>query len=302
MPLSETEAKVTEQLGDWFTYNQHMDSHLGIWTNTLSDYVTALATNNYNMIKMSFEYNHQTYYSVLTQACPGFFVELISDASESMNTEEFKFVDEPRLTIDSPSYTVDTVVKVSRATTRIDEMIDFYCDVIGGALQTRATTADGTEWAIVKMDSADALLHFVNRPAPEGSTFTVAQLEDYVNSVHDKYIKSTSCGFDQYADMHWAYDSHTDLTLSDVSVKLEAGGHKYRWFGAPGNSYQIYAFDPSGWTFQLDLAPGNDVPSTTASYSAACKSDDGCYGQGLCDDTEEGHFYYATKTWEYFLF
>jgi len=46
------------------------------------------------------------------------------------------------------------------------------------------------------MPYADAELHFVNRPAPEGSTFTVAELEDYMNSVHDKYIKSTNCGFD----------------------------------------------------------------------------------------------------------
>ena len=52
-------------------------------------------------------------------------------------------------------------------------------------------------------------------------------------------------------------------------------------------SPQIYAFDPSGWTIQLDWAAGNDVPRKVATYSAACKSNDGCYGQGLCDEEED---------------
>lgn len=91
------------------------------------------------------------------------------------------------------------------------------------------------------------------------------------------------------------------LTLSSVSKKLEEGGYKYRWFALPQNNHQIYAFDPSGWTFQLDLSPGNDVPSKAATYSAACKSDDGCYGQGLCDESYGNNFVYNTKTWEYFL-
>ena len=50
---------------------------------------------------------------------------------------------------------------------------------------------------------------------------------------------------------------------------------------------QIYAFDPSGWTFQLDWLEGNDAPRKIASYSAACKSNDGCYGQGLCNEEED---------------
>jgi len=93
------------------------------------------------------------------------------------------------------------------------------------------------------------------------------------------------------------------MDLSEAAQRLEAGGHKYRWFGLPGNMFQIYAFDPSGWTFQLDLNSGSSTPSTYATYSAACKSNDGCYGQGLCDETVEGgNFYYATKTYEYFLY
>jgi hypothetical protein len=164
-------------------------------------------------------------------------------------------------------------------------MIDFYTNVVSGSLISRESV-NGVDIAKVELDNAKAILHFVNRPADERADFTVEDLETYVNSVHDKYVKSTNCGFDQHADHHVAYDSMRSKgeDLSTVSKKLESGGHKYRWFELPSGTHQIYAFDPSGWTIQLDLAEGSDTPKTAASYSAACKSQDGCYGQGLCDD------------------
>lgn len=112
-----------------------MDSNLGIWTNSLSDDKTKLENNNVDMLTFSFKYNEKTYYSILAQACPGYFVELIGDHNEELNSEEFTFVDEPRMIFadGAPTYDSDTVIKVSRATTRIDEMIDFYTNVIGGS-------------------------------------------------------------------------------------------------------------------------------------------------------------------------
>lgn len=111
-----------------------MDSNLGIWTNSLSSYSTKLENNKINNIKFSFRYEERTYYSILAQACPGYFVELIGDQDMTMNAEEFALIDEPRMIFPngSPNYDSDTVIKVSRATTRIDEMIDFYTNVIGG--------------------------------------------------------------------------------------------------------------------------------------------------------------------------
>lgn len=117
-------------------------------------------------------------------------------------------------------------------------MISFYTETIGGEVVERKTLEDGTKYAVVKLTHADTQLIFIDRPAPEGSKFTVGDLEDYVNSVHDEYVKSVNCGFDQHADHHWAYDVRTtDITLSSVSKKLEEGGHKYRWFGLPDNKH-----------------------------------------------------------------
>lgn len=304
--LRDIEKKTSKEVGQFDTYNQHMDSNVGIKTADLSTYLSKLEDSEYPYITLQYKQDSQSYYSLVVQACEGFFVEILSENASQHDTSKFTFVDEPRLHHDESVWgvdasTADKVVKVSRATTMIDEMIHFYTEVIGGSLVERKSK-DEYEYAIVKLDYAEAQLHFVDRKAPTGAEFTVADLEAYVNSVHDEYVKSVNCGFDQHADHHWAYDARTNaVTLSSVSKKLEAGGYKYRWFSLPGNMHQIYAFDPSGWTFQLDLNPGNSVPSVAATYAASCKSDDGCYGQGLCDDVNGGHFMYNTKSWEYFL-
>lgn len=305
MPLEEMERKVTHEVGNFSVYNQHMDNHMSVYTKDLASYISKLEKDDYRNLRTTWQQSEGTYYAVVAEACPGYFVEIFSDVDPGLDQDSFTVMNEHRIDADLLAEFTDSsesVVKVSRATTKIDEMVSFYTDIVGGELVSNKTEKDGTILAIVKLWHAETQLHFVKRAAPENAKFTVADYEEYANSVHDKYIKSTNCGFDQYADMHWAYDSREhDITLSSVSKKLEEAGHKYRWFGVPGGKHQIYAFDPSGWTIQLNLMDGNDVPSKTASYSAACKSDDGCYGQGLCDNAKEGQFYYATKTWEFFL-
>jgi hypothetical protein len=43
---------------------------------------------------------------------------------------------------------------------------------------------------------------------------------------------------------------------------------------------QLYLIDPTGFGVQYD-GPNQTAPKTLPTYSAACKSDDGCAGQGL---------------------
>jgi len=287
---------MTAEVNEFKDYNQHLDSHLGLWVSDLKEIMEKLEKSSQNFYAMMFKSNEETYYSMITQACNGYYIEFISD--KATGVEKSKFHETKEVRFDFTSFSKPTKspypIKASRATTHIDEMVNFYTEVIKGELLGK-DTVDGVETARVKLNNADVILHFVNRPAPEDAKFTVEQLEAFVNSVHDKYVKSTSCGFDQHADHHWAYDQQSwTETLSSVAKKLEAGKHKYRWFSLPGDMHQIYAFDPSGWTFQLDFSPGNDVPSECASYSAACKSDDGCYGQGICN-TESPFFVYELQ-------
>lgn len=174
-PLEYTETLIDEAIGGWSAYSQFMDSHLGLWTNELSTYVTRLEEIDWPMIQMRFNgnnnYQHNTYYSVMIEACAGYFIELITDSTSGLNLPDYKYVDEPRLDFTSwstPATTYDSVVKVSRATTKLDEMIEFYTVVVGGSIVMTETLDDGTEWVVVTLDEADdTQIHFVNRPAAE---------------------------------------------------------------------------------------------------------------------------------------
>lgn len=252
-----------------------------------------------------------SYYSVMTVPCSGFYIEFLSEKATGIPASQFHETNEIRydfanyshpeqqfkpikgmlacLILDFELSLCVNLHSVSRATTKIDEMINFYTNVIGGTLE-RNVTEDGVHIAWVLLNGAPkVLLQFVNRPASASAKFTVHDLEMYVNEVHNEFVRSPTCGFDQFADHHWCYDHRTNgETLSSVAEKLTAGGHKYRWFYVNiYGGYQIYAFDPSGWSIQLNWTPGNDIPIQVPSYSAACKSNDGCYGQGLCN---EEHF------------
>merc|ERR1712178_283529 len=112
-----------------------------------------------------------------------------------------------------------TVLKLSRATTKLDEMINFYGNIMGGEIMARGTYHDGdqeTEYVHMKLNGVKTHVHFINRPAREGSSFSVEDFETYVNGVHDSVITSTNCGFDKFADNHWALDS-MERDLSTVA-------------------------------------------------------------------------------------
>jgi len=76
------------------------------------------------------------------QACPAYFVEVLSDnAPSEHDTSDWKVTDELRFDwTDFEASTVDKVVKVSRATTMLNEMVKFYTEVIGGTVTKRRSS------------------------------------------------------------------------------------------------------------------------------------------------------------------
>jgi len=299
--LADVEAMQTEEIDDFKNgYTEHLDSHLGVYVADLHATMEQLERNKVPHYGLTWQHadrrSNTSFYSVMVapEGCGGFYIEFLSERASGVEMSKFHKTNEVRF--DFGNYSRPTSdfhpIKVSRATTKMEEMIDFYTKVIRGQVIKRETV-DGVDIAWLKLDSApNMMIHFVNRPSSSSAKFTVKDLEDYVNSVHDEYIKNANCGFDQFADHHWAYDEMSRLeTLSSVAKKCDAGGYKYRWFYIDEiQTTQMYVVDPSGWTFQLDAMPGNDVPRRIATYSAACKSNDGCSGQGLCDDVEVNPF------------
>ena len=120
---------------------------------------------------------------------------------------------------------------------------------------------------------------------------------------------SDVCGFDQWIDNHYAYDgkvgpgSGGPPTYLDVYANhAKSLGLQYHWWSQqmpsererpigthwthhhrqlqpPGGITQLYVVDPTGFGVQFD-GPAQNPPSNLPAYTAACKSADGCAGQG----------------------
>ena len=103
-----------------------------------------------------------------------------------------------------------------------------------------------------------------------GNGWAPEDLEIYINNVHDEFMHSPTCGFDQWIDNHYAIDAnpmgggqdavyfschnlhHLEYsnppTLDDILPKLDAAGYHYHIWGGPG-----------GPPYDNEPRPGNRV-------------------------------------------
>jgi len=129
----------------------------------------------------------------------------------------------------------DAPIALSRAVTDFDGVKKFYGDVMGGTVvQQTSYHEDGSEWLVMQLPNALTHIHFVKRPEKANSTFTVADFIKVHTDAHDKYIESPTCGFDQWADDHWAYDFKGGVMADEVVEKLKANNFSYKVFNALG--------------------------------------------------------------------
>ena len=147
-------------------------------------------------------------------------------------------------------------------------------------LNFQETFADGvTVHEIIPPGSKVHIQFWSGHPTSED--WTIADYENYVNSVHEDIMINGLCGFDQWIDNHIAIDSFGTPTLDEVAERFENEGYYYHWWKV-GPMYQIYAADNSGWGLQLDFPGGSTAPPNVPTYAATCASEDGCLGQGHC--------------------
>ena len=77
--LHDIELMIDQDLGDFKTYNQHMDNHVGIMTEDLSVYINRLDGTVYPYMRMKFNQDNHHYFSILVGGCPGYFIEIIAE-------------------------------------------------------------------------------------------------------------------------------------------------------------------------------------------------------------------------------
>jgi len=177
------------------------------------------------MIKYQFvsSIDGNTYYSVFAHACDWTWIELFSDDIGTQDPADFEPTDVERFYFsewnDPKNLVVNTTtavpISMSRAVTDFDSIKEFYGTIMGGTTLREVAFDDGSEWLTMNLPGALTHIEFVRRPVPEGSTFTVQEFIDIHNTAHEKYILTPVCGFDQWADDHWAYDLPDGMLIDD---------------------------------------------------------------------------------------
>merc|ERR1711892_368929 len=251
LSLLDVEKIFAEKLGDMSALDGFMEYNLGLWTNDLSTYVQKFQNAGEDFLTLSWSTDAgDQYYSVLVRPCGFVVLELISDKL----SEEFRSLAVP------------------------SNQRMFFEEWNNGHV------ASGEYLTPIKISRAVSSVDLVH--------------EIYINNVHNEFMHSPTCGFDQWIDNHYAIDANpmgggNPPTLDDILPKLDAAGYHYHIWGGPGgppydneprpgNRVNAYGNDPFGWGVQFDF-PYHNPPQNVPSYSAACKSDDGCDGQGLCE-------------------
>jgi hypothetical protein len=110
----------------------------------------------------------------MTAACDGYYIELYSEKATGISESQFHHTNETRFDFtdfEKPE-TEPYPIKVSRATSYVDDMVKFYTKVVSGK-HLKTTEVGDVKIATVKPKHADVVLHFVKRPAPEGAQFPV---------------------------------------------------------------------------------------------------------------------------------
>jgi len=304
LSILDVENIFAEKLGDMSVLDGFMDYNLGLWTNDLSTYVQKFQNSGEDFLTLSWStHAGDQYYSVLVRPCGFVVLELISDTM----AEEFRSLAVPSNQrmffkewnnghVASGEYL--TPIKISRAVSSVDLVQEFYIDILGSSEVIDHTFDDGVKLKVINAPQSTIHLQFWEGVPTGGNGWAPEDLEIYINNVHDEFMHSPTCGFDQWIDNHYAIDANpmgggNPPTLDDILPKLDAAGYHYHIWGGPGgppydneprpgNRVNAYGNDPFGWGVQFDF-PYHNPPQNVPSYSAACKSDDGCDGQGLCE-------------------
>lgn len=197
-----------------------MDYNAGFWATDLDDYVKKFTDGGVKFTGLKWKSDDdKDYYSIIVNTCGYVVMELmgnkVTDMSMFTETDKMRFsFKERHQTLPSESKHL-TPLKISRSTAQMDRVLEFYSSDIGIDKLTTKKYADGSELHVMMYDkpTKGIQLHFwTNTKAAKPRTdinadeFTVKIWEDYMHSVHKKYMVSDVCGFDQWVDNHYAYD------------------------------------------------------------------------------------------------
>eukprot|EP01084_Bolivina_argentea_P197901 339031_1 len=171
-------------------------------------------------------------------------------------------------------------VRISRATTNLDEMLEFYMNVMeakllynsnGVIVDTLGGDNVATKTAFLIAGDTKIELQFSERESwYTAGDFTLRQYELLLIETHDEVITTPFCGIDRWFDNHYGFDTwsnygYLDRIIERLNVRNK---QKYRVYKTPYEhssphgkieldkygadaTYIFFVFEPSGQTIQM---------------------------------------------------
>jgi hypothetical protein len=315
-------------------YDSFMDYAVAFWASDLDTYLKKFLADKVPFLALAWEDDMgAAYYSVIFQSPhTQVIVELLSSARPTAFSALVKdsTVRYPSATFSNMGATTKVAadrlrpVAVSKATSDMDTVIDFYKDALGASVIYNSTYADGTRYVIFNPGFSSMQgkmsVRFVQRPASMTTkSLSVKDLEaikfaghDWVHDDRGNNTDNAICGFDKWYDNHYGIDGAT-LTLDQYKANFDRRGWAYyhAWGGFNEN---IYVVDPTGESIQLDAqwsgspppgvsgdalgtmcSQGNCAAVSTRSDSCKVQLSDLCPGLELKDSTCADCAYDNTK-------
>merc|ERR1711907_68775 len=255
------------------------DYNAGLWTSELDSYIDAFDDDAQKYVALSWQDGSTDYYSIIVHVPNSQVVlELIGD--DTSYGDIFTPTEEVRYTFvnGAPSTPKGymTPLKVSRAVSDIDEIVDFYSDMFGierSAYIQDDTYSDGTQVISFQLTAqATVQIMFVYRdPSTQQvqGEFPTDWFQDYLVNVTESYMGTSykSC-WPIWGDNHYCLDSQS-TNVNAIVQKYDNEGLQYHLFKSggmgPGNGYFV---DPTGWSIQLDgqITIPNDAESFSPQY------------------------------------
>jgi hypothetical protein len=163
--------------------------------------------------------------------------------------ERFRFLPGTSVTDVPEGYMMP--LQVSRATSDIDSIVEFYKTVLDEEpVETRAFQGGN----LVKFrPGGSVLLQYITRE-PSASNVSISWVEGMMNRAHARYMTSYRSCLDVWTDTHFVF-SDNDRSIDKIVRKYEEHrGRKGFWYHALRTGTEdgsIIATDPSGWSMKL---------------------------------------------------
>lgn len=309
-PIAEIEAGWQAQFGNFSKYTPLMDFNLGLWAHSLAQVLDNFDRDGIQYFLMRWTHQGKEYYSAITSPCGYALIEFISDDISQRPAKSFHAVNSRMQFIEwngpySPTESNPLglyPIKISRPTTKLEEVTSFYVEVFKATVLHNETFADGARLVTLKFPDTSTgpikiPVQLWSRPEePSKSTgcdeWTVAKWEEYLLSTHQAEMRGMSCGMDRWLDNHFAINCNDPVKcdVANYAAGFDKYGIKYRVdpFGQESDPlWFVYSYDPSGQGVELHFAHWtNPPPGLWEANPPSCIH--GSFDNGTCAGQEPG--------------